>query len=513
MNKEKISLYTARLLALLNIVMLLAVFCLSACYPSCGGDCAPTPGTTPDATSLQIAHGIAYYVAKNTLFALDDQTGKLLWKFAAEEINLPVISNGVVYVNIDYLSNPNNSQFGEWVYALQANDGKLLWHFRVNPYIASILPSPPQIIDGIVYAQVSGEMYGSSLLALRASDGKLLWKQNPPGNNGESVALLLATRGIAYVSSYSSSTSYVTARDASNGQQLWQYAFPHTSLVIANVLGNILYTEEASTQGIGGWGATCAFEADSGQLLWQSPYGGLLTVTQNAIYLDDHLNSNPAHIYALHPDTGRLLWQLQMPEGVEDGIPQLWTANTDAAFVTFGIFYRLNWYALAATNGKQLWHFPVQSDRGQQIDETSLFNMKQWFLSGNAVYLPLILLDPNNMGYDFELHALQTDTGKALWTFRPPPMMRGMAYFTIVQGVIYLNIPVGQPQQSENVWAIRAQDGKVLWRSNLAPNDVIQAVTQDGVYLTFVKGSEPHFTYGVIALNPRTGKQSWTFQA
>ncbi|MEO8970716.1 MAG: PQQ-binding-like beta-propeller repeat protein [Ktedonobacteraceae bacterium] len=519
MNRRSISLYLTRPLALLNIAMLIVAFGLSACSPYCNSsDCAPPLGTLPDATSLQVANGIAYYMANNTLYALDDHNGKLLWRFAAGEINQPVVSNGVVYLNIDNILNPNDSQFGEWVYALQGSDGKLLWRFRVVPYITQITPPPPQIIGGTVYAQSSNETYGSTLFALRASDGKLLWSQNPIGSNGESVTLMLAAYGIAYLNTYSSNTGYLIARNVSNGQQLWQYTFPHGSPGFANMTGNILYMTVISTQGMGGWGTTYAFQADTGQLLWQSPLGGSLTVTLNAIYLDDNEalfgNSSTDYFYALRPDNGKLLWQLQVHAGVEDSIPQIWAANTDAVYVTFGSSFGTTWYALGATNGKPLWRFPTQGNHVQQLAEPfSLINLKQWPIYANSVYLPAILLDPDKMKYDFELHAFQAVTGKSLWIFSPTPTVRGMTSFTIVQGVIYLNTATGQTQTPQYLWAIRAEDGKVLWHSIQSEKASNQVITPEGVYFSIVKGSANHFTYTLLALNTNTGKQSWAFQA
>lgn len=182
--------------------------------------------------------------------------------------------------------------------------------------------------------------------------------------------------------------------------------------------------------------------------------------------------------------------------------------------MTFSSTFGPTWYALGVTNGKPLWRFPTQSNHVQQLAEpSSLINIKQWPISDNSAYLPVIIPDPDKMGFDFQLHAFQAVTGKSLWIFSPTPTVRGMTSFTTVQGVIYLNTATGQTQTPQSLWAIRAEDGKVLWHSLQSEEASNPVITPEGVYFSVVKGSTYHFTYTLIALNTNTGKQSWTFQA
>ena len=113
-------------------------------------------------SSAAIAGATVYVgVESADLLAIDLQTGKLRWKYRAQDgigESSPLVHDGVVYIG----------DLGGLLHAVRATDGKELWTFKTG---AEIRSSP--IVTG---NRVLIGSYDSNLYCLSARDGKLLWK-------------------------------------------------------------------------------------------------------------------------------------------------------------------------------------------------------------------------------------------------------------------------------------------------------------------------------------------------
>ena len=134
----------------------------------------------------------------------------LLWQYRTGNPNefvvvSPTVADGVVYA----------VSYDDRVYALDAETGELLWSFKAENGL-----SPPPLASGGVVL-ISG-------LALDASTGELLWGDDS-GPTGSSDAAVLSD-GTVYIPTELRDNGFnVRAVDAETGEQLWETDAPRSS--------------------------------------------------------------------------------------------------------------------------------------------------------------------------------------------------------------------------------------------------------------------------------------------
>jgi outer membrane protein assembly factor BamB len=502
--KKFVSFPVLRLFVGPGLLLFLVSFGLLACI-STGNRCeacGPPPGYNPDATPIVDANGILYYIAHKTLYAFQDGTGALLWRYTnpALDFDTPAVSDGRVYLDMDIANSSSSDKNGVWVYALSGDTGRVLWRTLISASLPEINPAEPQIIGGIVYAQSSGTTYGSTLFALRGSDGKVLWSEKS-GSDGESPIFEFATPQIAYLNTSSSNANNVLARRVSDGTLLWYRVYPSCHAYVESIVNKTLYISIVCANS----GGVDAVQAETGQLFWHvSLPDGLVstTPTNTVVYIDDAANPSPGtdRFFAVDANSGQLLWRRDIPQQSVGANTRIWAANEDAVYTTInGI-----WYALAARDGQQIWKFPSSSQF--TIDPIEPIYMRSWLLSPPLVYIPA----------NQQLNAFQASTGKLKWQFGLPAGERWNINILFYQGVIYLSASILKPQTvqqnllKQDVYAIQAATGKVLWHS--AQVEEGQVVTQYGVYFAVVAGQPYHYIYGILALQADSGKPMWMHQ-
>ena len=133
-------------------------------------------------SSTAIAGGMVFVGMQSAdLLAIDLQTGKLRWKYHAQEgigESSPAVHDGVVYIG----------DLAGLLHAIRAADGKALWTFKTGSEIRS---SPVVAGDRILIGS-----YDANLYCLSARDGKLLWKFST-GNYVHATPAI--SGGIAYL--------------------------------------------------------------------------------------------------------------------------------------------------------------------------------------------------------------------------------------------------------------------------------------------------------------------------
>jgi outer membrane protein assembly factor BamB len=173
---------------------------------------------TPSMSPPSAAGGTVYVGAAGylTFDLLAVSNGSVLWQYPIAVSSSPAAVNGVVYA----------SSWDDNLYALDANTGALLWKYSTTNHIYS----SPAVADGVVYVG-SGD---GNVYALNATTGALVWKHSI-GNFAASPAL---ANNVVYVASAEGNVYFLNALNARTGASLWKYTLglQPTDPVVANGL-------------------------------------------------------------------------------------------------------------------------------------------------------------------------------------------------------------------------------------------------------------------------------------
>jgi outer membrane protein assembly factor BamB len=156
------------------------------------------------------------------LYAIDANTGALVWKYYANGISLeqssPTVANGIVYIGGWYNLALNTKGS---LYAIDAITGKLIWERLQNTGISS----SPCVANGKLYITCDDLM----IHALNATTGDSIWaKRILPNSASPAVA-----NGIVYIGGGGS--GYFYALDANTGAEKWKLGIP-SALMTSNPL-------------------------------------------------------------------------------------------------------------------------------------------------------------------------------------------------------------------------------------------------------------------------------------
>jgi serine/threonine protein kinase/outer membrane protein assembly factor BamB len=254
--------------------------------------------------------GVAPTGYQGGAYGLDPGTGKLLWSTQAPVVNGLFAAGDVVYAGTAVKDDVTGG-----VTALTAATGEVLWTFDFPTNVD--LNGGVTVSGGVVYANSShGEIF-----ALSAANGNMLWRFAEPSatfNNG-----ILVTDGVLYSCSAHNKTDnagpVLYALHAGTGRVLWQQPMGATpygdSAGLANGDG-VLFTivlREPATSSSPGLGVLSAFNAATGQQLWQVQVaGGASSIAENPgneVYTgNDH-----GVIDAWQANTGNHLWSYRAP--------------------------------------------------------------------------------------------------------------------------------------------------------------------------------------------------------
>ena len=284
--------------------------------------------------------------AGGVVHALRAESGCLEWVYQA---NGPVRSS-ITVAPID-AGRRHALLFGDmtgWFYALEAESGKLLWKVKVEEHDSTRLTGAPTVRNGMVYVPVASWeetrasdpeysccTFRGSVVALRVADGGQLWKTylvDPPQEIGKNArgtplmgpsgvgvwsaptvdekrAVLYVTTGDNYSRPATSLSDSVLALDLATGRLVWSKQITSGDVFSGSCLGD----------------KNCGPDFDFGSsaiLVARSEGRDLLLAGQKS-----------GIVYALDPDKkGEVLWQTRVGKGGTNGGVQ-WGMSTDGQFV------------------------------------------------------------------------------------------------------------------------------------------------------------------------------------
>jgi outer membrane protein assembly factor BamB/predicted phosphodiesterase len=273
--------------------------------------------------TIAVSDGLVFVpTLRGTLFALNAQTGELVWRndpdAAPEGFNQRTYGYYGVSVADGKVLFPYQTRHGEGsrgiIVALDVKTGKRIW---ASPMAGNTMSDgTPAVADGRVYV---GNQDGSIVIAYDLKTGERLWTGTDT-LGGWQDGIPSAADGRVFIGS----NNGIIARDGATGATLWSYVSSHPSLVssgatpaAATIKGNVVYMSFPS-------GAVTALNATTGAVIWDrllpgSQYrGGSFTspaLTGNTLFV----GANSGGFYALDAGTGQPMWQQNLGTWVSAG--------------------------------------------------------------------------------------------------------------------------------------------------------------------------------------------------
>lgn len=299
-------------------------------------------------STVCISGNILYINAYKTIYALDKNSGALIWSYnlGHESYSSPFVKDSVVYA----AAAPGLYSEQGTVVALNAYTGQLIW--KVDSLVHGYLDasSSPTVVDGILYIGTGNR---NSICALDAANGNILWEVTKPKNFYSSPC-------VAYNRVYifcGNNTLY--SFNAKTGKQLWRFktADSYTlSSSSASVHGKTVYCID----GIGRY--TFALDARTGAMQWKFDAGIANDdkFSPLAVY-GTVFTCSAGNIYALDSANGSVKWQRTLTSSFVTSSP---TYANGIIYITaydngYGHLYELN-----AVDGTIVgtYDFPSQSN-------------------------------------------------------------------------------------------------------------------------------------------------------
>jgi outer membrane protein assembly factor BamB len=305
------------------------------------------------------------------------------------------------------------------------------------------LEFPPTIAYGRVYlAQQKGLFF-----ALDAKTGKVDWKKSfgrcaaSSPTIGKGVVYQSWMHPVECLQGQAGATGFVVAWDADTGKQLWRWNSKpvESSPLLRN---GVLY--------VGTWNNdVVALNAKTGRVKWRFQADN--EVNTSAAYWKGniYIGSDGGTLYALNAGSGRLKWSAQSNSSF--GSREFWYATPTIAY---GRVYIGNtdgtMYVYGAKSGKLLWARPLGS----------------YIYGAAAVYKRKVFVGT----YDGKFYALDAATGDTRWQIdargavhAAPTVMDGLVYYAICS-TCGSAAQRAVAQGPDSTYAVRARDGKRIWR-------------------------------------------------
>jgi len=404
------------------------------------------PGATRTRSQPTVAGGSIFVGSQDgTVYSLDFATGCVRWSFKADaEVRT---SPAVEPWAGGTPAREPRVFFGDFkgnAYAVDASTGALVWKRRIDSHDRATITGSPRYYAGRVYVPMSSSEWAAAadptyecctfrggVVALDAATGSEIWKahtiEQPPaltGTKNSSGARqwhaagapvwnnptidvkrkrLYVGTGEAYTSPAANTSDSVVAFDLATGRQLWHYqSLSGDAWNMACFIGG---------------GPNCPRENGPDLDIGASPALVKLADGRDVVVA----GQKSADVFALDPDTGRLLWKTRTGRGgfaggVHWGIAVEGTTilapSADTLFLPTDVKRgeaRPGMFALDAASGTQKWFTPAVDDCAPQSKPAC-----DPGLSAAATAIPGVVFAG---AYDGKLRAYDTRSGRVLWQF------------------------------------------------------------------------------------------------
>jgi outer membrane protein assembly factor BamB len=402
----------------------------------------------------------------------------------------PVLEKNYLYL----FSNENR-------FCIDITTGKVVWK-EVNDNIIMGFT----VKDGIIYAQTNKKTF----CLIDAKNGKEIRKRDSSKTN-DTVIIPIKDK-LILIDSLS-----IEAVNTDTGKSLWQVNANYKRSPIVSC--DILYINI----GEGSTGKLFAIDVNSGETIWESMENiRALGLSDGLLYASD----SASRIYSCNASNGQIINMLDTR--IKSSGHILMGKNT--IFIYSDDDERLDIFDLksGALLWSQLWkdHFPKQHCRDAIVIEDSILLLFEYgtILTVNASSERLNFPDFNKEYwniYDANIQHLQSNMGKStsvkvieekidlkpLWTSKIEALAPN--YIQYSNSLIFVPVFNSKSFSSEDeaIVAVRATDGKILWKfglSNMSKSPPV--VFKDNVYVLERYG-------GMYALEKNSGQITWRSHA
>jgi outer membrane protein assembly factor BamB len=271
--------------------------------PTSDGTTYPTPLAAGDRVYVGAvqASGLSQ---NGMVFALDANTGAILWMFDNEQAMKPVfcspeLADGRLYIGEGFHEDKDCKMF-----CLNARDGKKLWEFPTQSHTEST----PTVIDGKVYFGAGDD----GVYCVDAISGKKVW--NYAGVHVDTKPIVADSK--LYVGSGVGDihqTTVLLCLDAKTGNEVWKVPTELPAFAPPALAGSQVYfgigngdMEKSHTQPRGG---VLCVEAATGKRVWYAEARDAV-LAQPAVDSDSvYFTSRDEHVYCVSRAEGRPRWK------------------------------------------------------------------------------------------------------------------------------------------------------------------------------------------------------------
>ena len=281
------------------------------------------------------------------------------------------------------------------------------------------------------------------LLGLNAKTGETLWSFDPGvriwdrAYASDGRRLFIGIQDGKYI-----------ALDPANGKKLWEASLGINSQMPPFISDGVVYvpTTFAGPDTPGdpnGKAALFALSVDDGEIIWSFESGNYILQTPykqgDTIYLAGSFSSPKVvdegghmRVYALNTNDGSVKWAYESEDGFTK---QIYATENVVSYIAYQDFL----VGVDANNGELLW----RKDTGNWVPTFAGYKDVVYYGSANTV-----------------VHAIQADSGEALWTYNIP---EGTFNYLIGAPVLLGNELVFLTQVGE-IFSLDSTTGEFLWQ-------------------------------------------------